>query len=390
MIERGDRLTWGGHTVEVLSVLEAAGDRFDVILKGPAGLTEVTLSRSDVAQSRQPTNDGLGSSAGAIAGLWGKWMEWATPRIRSAATATKPVKPYAHQDDAVFVHMLPQPRLRFLLADEPGTGKTITTGMYIVEGRRRRVVPGKVLIIAPAHLVSKWLADLACDFGIDAERLESGTRGAQDHCAVTSMSGSMSVDLFTHRSDALRKVAGQEASWSLVVFDEAHRLTPTSQYLGAAREISRVTHHLRPLTATPHRGKEWYFQSLFNLLSPDMYPVTAGPGDTDPERRLRPGALHFLRRMKEDLHDHNGNKLFKERFAETLRVQLSGEELVCYNAVMNYVEGRYDTRAVLAQSIYGKRALSVITAAAATLRRRRLVLSESQAGQTRSSRTSRF
>ena len=380
MIERGDRLRLGEQTVEVLTVLGTTDDRFNLVLKGPSGLAEITLTAAELEDARQPTNDGLGSSAGAIAGLWGKWMEWATPRIRSAATATKPVKPYAHQDEAVFVHMLPQPRLRFLLADEPGTGKTITTGMYIVEGRRRRVVPGRVLVVSPAHLVSKWIADLNRYFGIDAEKLDSANarsprplRGDVDVWVV-------SVDLFTHNPDALRKVAGPDASWSLVVFDEAHRLTPTSQYLGAAREVARATHHLLLLTATPHRGKEWYFQSLFNLLDPDLYPITAEAGDTDPDRRLRPGQLHFLRRMKEDLRDHDGNKLFKERFAETLPVDLGGEELACYDAVLNYVESWYDSRATLAQSIYGKRAASAITAAAATLRRRRDILSGVQSG----------
>ncbi len=143
MVERGDRLVWGGEVVEVISVLEERRDRVEVILQGPGGLNKVTLSNHEIEAARQPSNDGQGDSMGALAGLWGKWMEWATPRIRSAATATKPVRPFAHQDEAVFVHMLPQPRLRFLLADEPGTGKTIMSGMYIVEGRRRALSPAK-------------------------------------------------------------------------------------------------------------------------------------------------------------------------------------------------------------------------------------------------------
>ena len=353
----------------------------NLVLKGPSGLTEVTLSQIELQEAQQPANDGQGNSAGAIAGLWSKWMEWATPRIRSAAAATKPIKLYAHQDEAVFVHMLPQPRLRFLLADEPGTGKTIMTGQYIVEGRRTRVVPGKVLIIPPAHLVNKWLADLDRYFGIDAEVIDGAAarspRPLRDDVDVWVVS----VDLFAHNPDVLRKVAGRGASWSMVVFDEAHRLTPTSQYLCAAREVARATHHLLLLTATPHRGKEWYFQSLLNLLAPGQYPVTAGPGDADPDHRMRPGQLHFLRRMKEDLRDHDGSKLFKERFAETLTVDLKGDELDCYNAVLEYVEEWYHERSVLARSIYGKRAGSSITAAAETLRRRREVLAVSQAGQ---------
>lgn len=381
MIESGDRLRWGGQTVEVLTVLASDGERFDLVVKGTDGLNQVTLSKTEIEAARQPTNDGQGTSTGAIAGLWGKWMEWATPRIRSAATATKPLEPYAHQDEAVFVHMLPQPRLRFLLADEPGTGKTIMTAMYVAEGQRRRVVTGKVLIIPPAHLVTKWIADLQRYFGIDAERLDTSAarspRPLRDDVDVWIVS----VDLFAHNADVLRKVAGPGQSWSLVVFDEAHRLTPTSQYLGAAQQVAAATHHLLLLTATPHRGKEWYFQSLLNLLDADLYPVTAGPGDTDPDQRLRPGQLHFLRRMKEDLRGHDGDPLFKARFAETLAVDLASDELACYEQVLDYVDTWYDDRAILARSIYGKRAASSITAAAATLRRRRQILAVGQAGQ---------
>lgn len=381
MIAAGDRLRWGGQTVEVLTVLSSDGERFDVILKGLDGLNQVTLSRPEIEGARQPSNDGEGNSRGAIAGLWASWMEWATPRIRSAATATKPLKPYAHQDEAVFVHMLPQPRLRFLLADEPGTGKTAMSGMYIVEGQRRRVVTGRVLIIPPAHLVTKWIADLHRFFGIDAERLDTGAarspRPLRDDVDVWVVS----VDLFAHNIDVLRKVAGPGQSWSLVVFDEAHRLTPTSQFLGAARQVAAATHHLLLLTATPHRGKEWYFQSLLNLLDADLYPITAGPGDTEPGHRLRPGQLHFLRRMKEDLRGHDDEPLFKERFAETLAVDLEREELACYDEVLRYVDNWYDDRAILARSIYGKRAASSIIAAAETLRRRRAVLAGGHSGQ---------
>lgn len=380
VIQQGDRLRWGGQVVEVLTVLGGDGERFDVILKGSGELKQVTLTKAEIEGSLQPANDGNGSSAGAIAGLWGKWMEWATPRIRSAATATKPLTPFPHQDEAVFVHMLPQPRLRFLLADEPGTGKTLMSGMYIAEGRRRRVVTGKVLIVPPAHLVSKWISDLDRYFGIDAERIDTAAARSPRPLRHDVDVWVLSVDLFAHNADVLAKVAGPSQSWSLVVFDEAHRLTPTSQYLGAARQVANAAHHLLLLTATPHRGKEWYFQSLLNLLDMDLYPVTAGPGEDEPEHRLRPGQLHFLRRMKEDLRDGTGEPLFRERFAETRSINLQPEELACYDAVLDYVDTWYDDRATLARSIYGKRAASSINAAAATLRRRREALSAAQAG----------
>lgn len=380
LIEQGDRLSYGGQVVEVVTVLDRLPDRVHLVIEGPGIFERVTLSNDEITAARLPSNDGAGSSAGAVAGLWGEWMEWATPRIRSAATATKPIKPFAHQDEAVFVHMLPQPRLRFLLADEPGTGKTIMSGMYVVEGRRRRVVQGKVLVVPPAHLVSKWLADLRRYFGVDAERLDSATARSPRPLRADVDVWVVSVDLLAHNPDVLRKVAGTQASWSLAIFDEAHRLTPTSQYLSAAKQVAGASHHLLLLTATPHRGKERYFQCLLNLLEPDLYPVTAVPGDDAPEKRTRPGQLHFLRRMKEDLRDHDDKPLFKPRYAHTRSVELTGDELVGYDAVLEYVNTWYDDRATLARSIYGKRAASSLAAAAATLRRRREALSATQAG----------
>ena len=122
--------------------------------------------------------DGSGNGGRAITAVWAGWMGWAIPRIRSAVLATRPLRPYAHQDDAVFGAMLSQPRLRFLLADEPGTGKTLMTGMYLAEGRRRGLIPGKTVIVVPAHLVEKWIRELRRFFGIEAHRGHPGDQAA--------------------------------------------------------------------------------------------------------------------------------------------------------------------------------------------------------------------
>ena len=182
----------------------------------------------------------------------------------------------------------------------------------------------------------------------------------------------VSLDLYTHNVDVRRKVAGSRASWSLVVFDEAHRLTPSSQFLSAARQISEKAHHLLLMTATPHRGKEHFFRGLMNLLDPTLYPWD--PRQRDYDTSLVPSSLSFLRRMKEDLVDYEGNKLFPPRFCETVPVRLNGYEAAAYDAVMDYVETFYSDNATLARSIYGKRAASSIIAAAATLRRREMAL----------------
>ena len=184
------------------------------------------MGAAELAAARVPENDGQGASEAALAGLSGPLEQLRSPRLRSAALATRPLRPYAHQDEAVFDHMLPQPRLRFLLADEPGTGKTVMTGMYLVEGRRRGLIPGPSVIVVPAHLVQKWQEELEDFFGVRSTRLTPEVARDPKDLDPRVDVWVTSVDLFTHNPDVRRKVAGKRASWSLAVVDEAHRLTP--------------------------------------------------------------------------------------------------------------------------------------------------------------------
>jgi superfamily II DNA or RNA helicase len=330
------------------------------------------LTEEQLTQALVPANDRGGDSQRALTGLWGRWMQHAVPRIRSAVLATRPLRPYAHQDEAVHGHMLTQPKLRFLLADEPGTGKTIMAGMYLTEGRRQGLVQGRALVIVPAHLVTKWERDLRRLFGVEPKRVTAAIAAEPADLDPRYDTWVVSVDLYTHNVDVRRKLAGPRTSWSLVVFDEGHRLTPSSQFLTAARQIAERTHHLLLLTATPHRGKEHFFRGLMNLLDDTLYPWDSKQRDYD--GALIPSKLSFLRRMKEDLVDHEGNKLFKPRYSETIPVDLGAYESAAYDAVMDYVDSFYADNATLARSIYGKRAASSLTAAAATLGRRESAL----------------
>ncbi len=370
-----------GQLVTVVSVLSTDEGGAWYVVELPGGeLRRKWLTSEEAAAALAPANDGRGDPQRALAALWGKWMEWAVPRIRSAVLATRPLRPYAHQDAAVFGVMLKQPRLRFLLADEPGTGKTIMTGMYLVEGRRRGLIPGKTIIVVPAHLVSKWIRDLRRLFGVEAKRITTEIGREPEDLRPDVDVWVVSLDLFTYNSDVRRKVAGRDASWSLMVVDEAHRLTPTSKYLDAARQVAAVGHHLLLLTATPHRGNEHFFRALANLLEPALYPWA--PEDTDyGGTALQPSELHFLRRMKEDLHGFDDEPLFPPRHAEVRTVRLSGVEQDTYDAVMTYVDAWYGRQGMLARSIYGKRAASSLTAVCETLRRRQEALSTSQAGR---------
>ena len=364
----GSWLRLDGHLVALEKVSPVDGG-FDLVVRHVDGrFSELSLPEAQLKASRVPDDDGKGDSDEALAGLWGRWMQFASPRLRSAALATKSLKPYAHQDEAVFDYMLAQPRLRFLLADEPGTGKTIMTGMYLVEAKRRGLLQGQSLIVVPAHLVPKWQEDLEDFFGIRAGVLTPEiARGPMDLDPRVEI-WLASLDLFTYNPDVHRKAAGAHSSWSLAVFDEAHRLTPTAQYLRSARDLSDKSHHLLLLTATPHRGKEHYFRALCNLLDGTLYPWSED-GD-DYAKPLRPSRLSFLRRMKEDLKNHDGSPLFPQRFAETVPVRMSPAEYRAYDAVMIYASEWYGENATLALTIYGKRAASSLYAVDATVRRR--------------------
>ncbi len=352
---------WAGDGTIELFVLDADGNP-----------RRVLLSEQQLADGLVPANDRGGDPERALTALWGRWMQHSVPRIRSAVLATRPLRPYAHQDDAVHGHMLGQPRLRFLLGDEPGTGKTIMAGMYLTEGRRQGLIRGRSVIIVPAHLVTKWERDLRRLFGVEARRISNEIAADPADLDPRYNTWVVSIDLFTHNPDVRRKVTGHRASWSLAIFDEAHRLTPTSQYLAAAREVAERCHHLLLLTATPHRGKERFFRGLMNLLDQTLYPWD--PRQTDYQTPLVPSKLSFLRRMKEDLVDHDGNELFPPRFSETVAVQLNPYEAAAYDAVMDYVDAFYQDSAVLARSIYGKRAASSLHAATKTISRREAAL----------------
>jgi SNF2 family DNA or RNA helicase len=372
---RGDRLLLDGElvAVEMATVTEVGIDL--IVRRADGRLDDRTVTHAQFAEARLPENDGRGVAVAALAGLWGRWMQYTSPRLRSAALATRPLRPFAHQDEAVFDHMLPQPRLRFLLADEPGTGKTIMTGMYLAEGRRRGLIPGPTILVVPAHLVQKWQEELEDFFGISPSRLTPEVARDPKDLDPRVEVWITSIDLFTHNADVRRKAAGKRSSWSLAVFDEAHRLTPTSRYLAAAEELASRSHHLLLLTATPHRGKEHFFRGLCHLLDAELYPWD--PDEDRYDAALRPSRLSFLRRMKEDLKDLNGQDLFPARYAETVPVPLGELELAAYEAVMEYASTWYGKDSTLALSIYGKRAASSLVAAAATLTRRLDALSGS-------------
>lgn len=330
---------------------------------------EVNLDAEDTTTVRALVSDGRGGSAQVLAAMWTQWMGAAAANAETSAMAAMPLKPYAHQTTAVYGAMLPQPLLRFLLADEPGTGKTIMAGLYIREMQRLGLVR-RALIVCPANLASKWVDDFSRLLGgglrqITAATVREDALNSNDLWVVSLELAAVNPAV----QDALRP---DKAGWDLVVFDEAHRLTPTAAgFYQVGRLLATNTPRALLMTATPHRGKEWLFRHLLHLVDPAIYP---DPG-SDPNvalSTLRPGPIHFLRRMKEDLVDYDGKtRLFKGRTAHNYSVALSQIEYAYYQAALDMVEQFFPSVAQpLARMVYGKRAASSLFALAETLRRR--------------------
>ncbi|MGY2119102.1 helicase-related protein [Nocardia gipuzkoensis] len=330
---------------------------------------EVNLEPGDTETVRPLVSDGRGSSARVLAAMWTRWMHAAATNAESSAMAATPLKPYAHQTTAVYGAMLPQPQLRFLLADEPGTGKTIMAGLYIKEMQRLGLVR-RAIVVCPANLATKWVDDFQRLLGGGLRQLTSAT--VREDALNSNDLWVVSLELAAVNPAVQDAIRPDKAGWDLVVFDEAHRLTPTAAaFHQVGRLLAKNTPRALLMTATPHRGKEWLFRHLLHLVDPAIYP---DPG-SDPNvelSALKPGPIHFLRRMKEDLVDYDGKtRLFKGRAAQNYSVPLSQGEYGYYQAALDMVD-RFFPRAAqpLARMVYGKRASSSLYALAETLRRR--------------------
>jgi SNF2 family DNA or RNA helicase len=267
-------------------------------------------------------------------------------RIRMAAyfdpmlaVNTSDIDPLPHQIKAVYGELLPRTPLRFLLADDPGAGKTIMAGLYIKELMLRGDL-ARCLVVAPGALVEQWQDELYEKFGL---RFELLTR--------TLIDATLGGNVFEHhplliaRMDQLSRneelqTALEQVDYDLVVVDEAHRMSAhyfgselkkTKRY-GTGELLGRVARHLLLMTATPHAGDEASFQLFMALLDADRF-----------EGRFRDG-VHavdtsgLMRRMvKEELLTFDGKPLFPERVAETLQYGLSSAERDLYEAVTDYV-----------------------------------------------------
>ena len=260
------------------------------------------------------------------------------------AIHTSAVEPLPHQISAVYQEMLPRLPLRYILADDPGAGKTIMTGLFIKELMIRGALK-RCLIVSPGNLAEQWQDELFRKFGLRFEiltndRFESAVTG---NVFLESNLCIVRLDKLARNEDIQSKL--KITSWDLIVCDEAHKMSATvwggevryTKRFQVGRLLSSITNHFLLLTATPHNGKEEDFQLFMSLIDQDRFEGVARSGTqvvdvTDVMRRL----------VKEDLLKFDGTPLFPERRAYTVNYDLSNREAALYNAVTNYVQEEFN------------------------------------------------
>ncbi len=262
------------------------------------------------------------------------------------AVHTSRIDPLPHQITAVYEAMLPRQPLRFLLADDPGAGKTIMAGLLIKELIARGDLQ-RCLVVCPGSLAEQWQDELFRRFQLPFEiltndKLEAARTGnwfLENNLVIARL------DKLARNADVQAKLAVPECHWDLVICDEAHKLSATffggeiryTKRYQLGRLLSSLTRHFLLMTATPHNGKEEDFQLFLALLDGDRF-----------EGRFRDGVhavdvSDLLRRMvKEQLLKFDGAPLFPERIAYTVPYKLSDSEARLYTEVTEYVREEFN------------------------------------------------
>jgi len=263
------------------------------------------------------------------------------------AINTSKVDPLPHQIEAVYDKVLKLPRIRFLIADDPGAGKTIMAGLIIKELKIRGLV-NRILIVVPGHLKDQWKRELK-------ERFEENF-AVIDRNYMNNIYGEnpwdrenqiiTSID-FAKQDEILASLSSSH--FDLVIVDEAHKMsayqygdkTHKSKRYKLGETLSHITEHLLFLTATPHKGDPENFRLFLDLLLPGFF-ATSELLEKSIENKDNP---LFIRRLKEDLKDFEGKPLFLPRHVKTIKFSIkqnSPKEVELYNKLSRYVEQQYN------------------------------------------------
>ena len=337
--------------VTVVSVQWFGSEALELTYKTPTGKVANELLYRDDEQRLELAEVGRPWSFDGDGALFRLVSE--AQRIRLAhlfdpvlAVHTSEVEPLPHQITAVYESMLPRQPLRFLLADDPGAGKTIMAGLLIKELIARGDLQ-RCLVVCPGSLAEQWQDELYRRFNLPFEiltndKLEAARTG---NWFLETPLVIARLDKLSRNEDVQHKLQAPEAGWDLIVCDEAHKMSATffggeikyTKRYRLGQLLSSLTRHFLLMTATPHNGKEADFQLFMALIDGDRF-----------EGRFRDGVhaadvSDLLRRMvKEKLLKFDGTPLFPERIAYTVPYQLSAAEASLYKAVTDYVREEFN------------------------------------------------
>lgn len=265
---------------------------------------------------------------------------------KTRALGNQQVIPLPHQIEAVYSRMLQSSNIRYLLADDPGAGKTIMSGMLIKELKARESVQ-RILILVPPLVLNQWQEEMADKFQESFKIInravlnEYGTSNPfmENDCCLSSIYWSARDDI---------KELILEAQFDLVIVDEAHKMaaysygkvkkktTKTKLYHLGEKLLSKTEHCLL-LTATPHKGDAENFRLLMKLIEPDLFQQLS-TGET-----LRDKTNPFIiRRLKESMVNFDGTPIFPKRTTKTIQYELTEPELDLYHAVTKYVQTHFN------------------------------------------------
>ncbi len=253
------------------------------------------------------------------------------------------VDPLPHQLEAVYDYFLKLPRIRFLLADDPGAGKTIMAGLLIKELKVRGLIQ-RILIVTPANLSFQWQRELRDKFREHFQVIRSDVLRANYGSNPWQESNQLitSVSWISRIEDARESL--KRSHWDLIIVDEAHKMSAYSEekktlayQLGES--LSGMTDHFLLMTATPHKGDPDNFSLFLKLLDKDVYGDVQSLQKAIEERE----APFYLRRVKDvlvtfpDPDTGESKNLFTRRNVRTVSFQIDDDELELYDRLTEYV-----------------------------------------------------
>jgi SNF2 family DNA or RNA helicase len=396
----GKRISLPGHFQEPVTVeaVRPLGTGFELRVRLASGhLEETVLSEQEFQTLIQSAPGKADQGPSADPHHLRLLVESARIRLayaydRQFAVSLSGIRTLPHQIEAVYGKMLPQPRLRFLLADDPGAGKTIMAGLLLKEMKLRQAIE-RVLIIVPAPLTIQWQDELLRFFGESFQIIHSGN-DQQQLINLWQRENQVIASLDYAKQESVRERVWQQR-WDVVIIDEAHKCSAyTRRRTGRAAEVDKTKRyqlaeplveradHVLLLTATPHHGDDDRFGHFVRLIDPDVFPEPHRL--VEESRAIRRDILKLggdspwaLRRLKEDLRDLHGRRLFPDRHTHTVTFHLNAEEFALYKAVTAYINeflprgvGRQRASAALARTVLQRRLASSTRAIHESLRRR--------------------